>query len=180
MNGKVNENIDSKDTIKSSDLTVYYVSKTAYSVRVYDFAGKVVGKKVKFTINNKNYYSTTDKNGVATLKINLRPGTYTVYTSYGDAKVKNKISIKTTLITKNIVKKVKKSAKFTLKVLNSKGKAYSKQVVKINFKGKTYKIRTNSKGMATFIVPKNLKSGVYAIKSTCNGLTNTNWVMVVK
>ena len=34
--------------------------------------------------------------------------------------------------------------KFKVKVLNSKGKAYAKKTVKIKFKGKTYKIKTNS------------------------------------
>lgn len=178
INGKVNVLIDSRDAIISSDLTRHYCGKVSYKVKVYDFAGKVVGKRVKFTIDGKNYYSNTDKNGVATLKIDLKPGTYTVYSSYGDAKVKNKIIIKTTLITENVYKKVKKSAKFKVKVLNSKGKAYSKQLVKISFKGKTYNIKTNSKGIATFNIPKNLKTGFYTIKTTCNGLTNTNKIVV--
>ena len=94
--------------------------------------------------------------------------------------VKNRIVVKSTLKTKNVSKKVKKSGKFTVKVLNSKGKAYSKQTVKIKFKGKTYNLKTNKKGIATFKLSKNLKAGKYTIKTTCNGLTNSNKITVKK
>ncbi len=179
-NGKVNVNVDLRETIQSKDSTTYYANKVSYSVKVYDYAGKGVGKKVKFTIKKKSYYATTNKNGVATLKVNLKPGKYTVNVAYGKVKVKNKITVKTTLITKNLSKKVGKSAKFKVKVLNSKGKAYAKKAVKIKFKGKTYKIKTNSKGIATFKMPKNLKVGKYTIKTIYNGLTNTNKIIVKK
>ena len=178
--GNIIVNVDSKDVVKSKDLTSYYADKISYSVKVFDYAGKVVGKKVKFTINKKNYYAVTNKNGVATLKINLKPGKYTVNVVYGKANVKNKITVKTTLITKNISKKVKKSAKFNVKVLNSKGKAFAKKVVKVKFNGITHKIKTNSKGIASFNVPKNLKVGKYTIKTVYNGLTNTNKIIVKK
>ena len=79
-----------------------------------------------------------------------------------------------------ISKKVKKSAKFKVKVLNSKGKAFKNQLVKIKFKGKTYKFKTNKNGIATFKIPKNLKIGKYTIKTTYNGLTNSNKIIVKK
>ena len=179
-NGKVNVNIDTKDKIISKDQTGYYKSKTTYKVSVSDMNGKVAGKYVKFTVNGKTYKVKTNKNGVATLKVNLKPGKYTVNVAYGSAKVKSKITVKTTLITKNLSKKAKKVANFKVKVLNSKGKAFAKKTVKIKFKGKTYKIKTGNNGIATFKVPKNLKVGKYTIKTTYNGLTNTNKITVKK
>ena len=179
FNNGIKIKIDAREAIVSSDLTKYYQnSKISFKVTVYDLIGKVVSKKVKFRVNGKNYFSTTDKNGVATLKLKFKPGKYTVYSYYGDAKVKNKITIKNTLITKNLYKKFKKSGKFTVKVLNSKGKAFAKKVVKISFKGKTYKIITNKKGIATLKISKNLKIGKHTIKTTYNGLTNTNKIVV--
>lgn len=179
-NGKVNVNIDSKTAVISKDLTCHYSGKISYKVSVYDVLGKVINKKVKFTVNKKNYYAYTNKNGVATLKLKLKPGKYTVYSSYEKVKVKNTIKIKTTLITKNVNKKVKKSGKFTVKVLNSKGKPISKKLVKIKFYGKTYKIKTNKKGIATLKLSKKLKVGKYTIKTTYNGLTNSNKIIVKK
>ena len=113
-------------------------------------------------------------------KDRMKPGKYTVITKFEDVKVKNKITVKTTLITKNKSKKVKKSAKFKIKVLNSKGKAYKNQLVKVKFKGKTYKLKTNKKGIAIFKIPKKLKVGKYKIKTTYKGLTNSNRIIVRK
>ena len=138
------------------------------------------GQYITFKLNEKTYKIKTDKNGIATLKLNQKPGKYTVDVEYKGFKVTNKITIKTTLITKNISKKVKKTAKFNVKVLNTKGKPYSKQVVKITFKGKTYKIKSNSKGIATFTIPKNLKIGKYTIKTAYNGYAITNKITVKK
>lgn len=173
--------IDAREAIISKDLTKYYQnSKISFKVTVYDLFGKVVSKNVKFTVKGKSYFVKTDKNGVATFKLKFKPGKYTVYSSYGDAKVKNKITIKNTLITKNLYKKFNRSGKFYVKVLNSKGKAFAKKVVRISFKGKTYKIKTNKKGIATLKISKNLKIGKHTIKTTYNGLTNTNKIIVKK
>lgn len=179
-NGKINVRVDAKETIQSKDMVKYYAKKVMFKVKVYDLFGKVVGKVVKFKINGEVYEVKTDKNAVATLKLKLKPGKYKINTYYGDVKVKNKITIKSTLKTKNLSKKVKKSAKFNVKVLNSKGKAFKNQIVKIKFKGKAYKIKTNKKGIATFKVPDNLKAGKYKIKTTYNGLSNVNKIVVKK
>jgi predicted outer membrane repeat protein len=180
-NGKLEVEIIPRTKIVSKDLTKYYKNPKKFKVRVYGADGKLAIKKyVNFTIGKKTYKVKTDKKGYAFLKINKKPGKYTVIIQYDGLKVKNKITIKSTLITKDLKKKVKKSAKFKIKVLNTKGKAFKKQLVKVKFKGKTYKLKTNKKGTATFDVPINLKVGKYKIKTTCNGLTNSNKIIVKK
>ncbi|WP_458403474.1 right-handed parallel beta-helix repeat-containing protein [Methanobrevibacter sp.] len=165
--------------IISKDLSKYYKQAKEFTVRVYEKSGKLaINKKVKFKIGKKTYYRTTNSKGYATLKISFKPGKYTISVQYGEVTLKNKITVKTTLITKNVIKKFKKSGKFTVKVLKSNGKKYAKKVVKIKFKGKIYKIKTNKNGVATFNIPKNLKVGKYTIKTICNGLTNSNRITV--
>lgn len=165
--------------IVSNDLTKYYGQSKHFKVRVYDENGiPVTGKSVRFKIGKNVFWKKTDSKGYATLKISKKPGKYTIAVKYGVMNVKNKITVKTTLITKNVSKKVKKSGKFTVKVLKSDGKKYAKKVVKIKFKGKTYKIKTNKYGIAVFKLPKSLKVGKYTIKTFCNGLTNSNRVVV--
>lgn len=167
--------------IISNDFTNYYKSSNQFKVRIFDDAGNnAIGKYVKFTIDEHEYMIKTDKNGYASLKINQKPGKYNIIIQYGDIKVKNKITVKTTLITKNLSKKVKKSAKFKIKTLNSKGNAYPKQKVKVIFKGKIYHLKTNKKGIVTFIIPKNLKVGKYTIKTYFHGLVNQNKIIVKK
>ena len=180
-NGKLEVKIVPKTKIVSKNLVKYYKQSKQFKVRVYGADGKpAVDKFVKFTIGKHTYNVRTDKRGYATLKVNMKPGKYTVITKFEDVKVKNKITVKTTLITKNKSKKVKKSAKFKIKVLNSKGKAYKNQLVKVKFKGKSYKLKTNKKGIAIFKIPKKLKVGKYKIKTTYKELTNSNRITVRK
>ena len=167
------------NTIQSKDVTKYYAKKTTYKVTLLDSSKKAVaGKSIVFTINNKEYVAKTNSKGVATLKLKLKPGKYTIISEFGDTMVKNQIKVKNVLITKNLVKKFKKLGKFKVKVLNSKGKAYAKRTVKISFRGVTTKIKTNKKGIATFKVSKNLKKGKYTIKTIYNGLTRKNKITV--
>ena len=170
-----------KTKIVSKDLTTYYKKSIKFKVRVYGADGKIAAKKyVKFTFGKKTCEIRTDKKGYATFKINKKPGQYKIIVQYDDFKVKNKIKIKSTLITKDLSKKAKNVGKFKVKVLNSKGKAFKNQAVKIKFKGKTYKLKTNKKGIAVFNVSKNLKVGKYTIKTVCNGLKNSNKIIVKK
>ena len=167
--------------IISNDLIMYYKSNDQFKIQVFDKRGNAASyQDIIFNINNQEFHAMTDHDGYANLKLKLKPGKYDVFSQYGDVIVKNRITVKTTLITKNLSKKVKKSAKFKVRVLNSKGKAYKNQLVKIKFKGKTYKLKTNKKGIVSFNIPKNLKVGKYTIKTTYNALTNTNKIIVKK
>jgi hypothetical protein len=179
--GKLEVKVVPKTKIVSKNLIKYYKNSKKFKVRVYGADGKLaIGKLVKFTIGKHTYEVKTNKKGYAALKINKKPGKYTIITQYDNVKVKNKIKIKTVLKTKDLSKKAKKSAKFKVKVLNSKGKAFKNQVVKIKFKGKTFKLTTNKKGKAVFVVPNKLKVGKYTIKTTYKGLTNKNKIIVKK
>lgn len=179
--GKITVRIVPKTKIVSGNLKKYYKQSRHFKIRVYGADGKLaIGKYVKFTLNRETYKVKTDKKGYATLKLNLKPGKYKITTQFANVKVKNKITVKTTLITKDIFKKVKKSAEFKVKVLNFKDKKSSTQLVKVKFKGKLYKIKTNKKGVAIFKLPKNLKVGKYTIKTMHDGLTNKNRIIVKK
>lgn len=185
LNSKLFTLVDSSQLVPikiiSSNLKIYYKSSKQFKVRVFNNYGKtVVGKIVSFKIKGKVFKVKTDKKGYASLKINLKPGAYNIITQYGDVKVKNKITVKTTLITKNVSKKVKKSAKFKVKLLNSNGKALKNKIIKIKFKSKNYKIKTNKNGIAGFNIPKNLKVGKYSIKTTYGSLSNSNKIIVKK
>lgn len=165
--------------IISENLVIYYKSTRKFTVKVYNKAGEPAsGEMVTFIINGKIRHVISDNSGEACFKIKSKPGTYSVTTIWGDLSVVNNLIVKKRLITHNLVKKVKKTAVFKVKVLNSKGKRYAKQTVKIKFKGKTYKIKTNSKGIASFKLSKNLKKGKYTIKTTYLGFSVFNKITV--
>ena len=167
-----------KRITQNKDMTMYYGAGSSYKVRVYDDNGNIAkGVKVKFTINGKNYYRTTNNNGYAYLKINLKPKKYCISASYKGFAVKNKVTVKSTIITKNISKKKAKTIRFTAKLLNKKGKILKNKRITFKFKGKKYKIKTNKKGKATLKL-KNLRKGNYAVYSTYGKLTVKNSIRV--
>ena len=164
---------------KNSDISKYYGNNKAYKVYVIGDNGKSVGagKVVTMKINGKTYNVKTDKNGYASLNVNLSPKKYTITAEFKGYKVSNKITIKPTIITKNLSVKKAKTVKYTAKLVNSNGKILKSKAISFKFKGKTYKVKTNSKGIATLSL-KNLKVGKYSISSTYGKLTVKNTITI--
>lgn len=162
-------------------VTMYYGAGKSYTVRICNDNGSFEkGLKVTFKLNGKTYTRYTDLNGYASLKISLKPGTYTVVASYDGSSVSNKVTVKTTIITKNIAVKKGKTIKFNAKILNSNGKIVKNKKVSFKFKGKTYSAKTNSKGIATLSLKNSYKVGTYYIYTTYGGLTVKNSIKIKK
>jgi len=167
-----------KRITENKNLVMYYGAGSSYKVRVYDDYGRIAKNvTVKFTINGKTYSRKTDNKGYAYLKISLKPKKYTISASYKGFVVKNNVTVKSTVITKNITKKKAKTIKFTAKLVNSKGKILKYKYIKFKFKSKIYKRKTNSKGIATLSLKK-LKRGKYVIYSTYGKLTIKNTIRI--
>ena len=166
---------------ENRDIVMYYGAGNVYKVKVLDDNGNTA-KGVKVTVNVGSVFKTvqTDSKGYANFKITSKPGKYTITATYNGFKVSNKLTVKTTLVTKNIAVKKGKAIKFTAKLLNAKGKILKSKTVTFKFSGKTYKIKTNAKGIAALKVSKKLKVGSYAIKTTYGKLTVSNKVTIKK
>ena len=169
-----------KRITQNKGLTAYYGAGKYYKVKVVDDCGKTVkGLKVTFKINGKKYYAYTNKNGYASLKITQKPGTYTITAEYKGYKVSNKIKVKSTIVTKDIKVKKSKTIKFKAKLLNSKGKILKNKKITFKFKGKTYKVKTNKKGIAVLKITKKYRKGKYTITSKYGKLTIKNKIRIV-
>lgn len=143
----------------NKNINMYYLGGNEYKIRVYGDDGNPVGagEAVTFKINGKTYDKTTDGDGYVLLKFTLKPKSYTLTATYKGFKVSNTVKIKSVVKAKNV--KVKKSAKslkikVTLKKVN--GKYLKSKKITLKFKGKTYKAKTNKKGVATFTIKKNV------------------------
>ena len=67
----------------ASNVTMYYGSGDKLKVTLVDANNKgIAGQKVIFHIVGKDYAVTTNANGVASLAINLKPGTYPATISF--------------------------------------------------------------------------------------------------
>ena len=179
----VSSTINILSTIASKDITKYYKGSTKYTATFYTSAGGVLANtNVKITVNGKAYTVKTNGNGVASLAVNLKPGTYKVIaqdpvTGY---QVTNNFKILSTISASDISKVYSDGRKFTAKFLKSTGKVLAKKTIRFKINGKTYRVKTNANGVASLSL-KTLKKGTYKIISyNTDGLTKTNTVKVVK
>jgi hypothetical protein len=160
---------------------MYYGAGKYYKVRVFDDEGNIAKNvQVTFTLNKKQYIKTTDANGYASIKISLSPAKYTITAEYKGFKVSNRITVKSTIITKNIKVKKGKTIKFTAKLVNKNGKILKNKKITFKFKGKTYKVKTNKKGKATLKIHKKYRKGKYTITSSYGKLKIKNTIKIVK
>ena len=168
------------DVIESGDVNVFYSSNMSYSVRILNPVGDPVSKgvNVTFIFNGKKYSAKTDDDGYASFSFTRQAGSYTVKAYAGNITSKNKITVKPIFKTHDITKKYKKSSKFTVKLVKINCKSVNRKAIKITFKGKIHTIKTNSKGIATFPLQKNLKVGKYTIKTLYNGCLVKNSLKV--
>lgn len=163
----------------NKDMTVYYGSNKYYKVKVLDRDGNILkGTKVKIKIGKITKIIKTDSKGYAKIKIIQKPGKYKIKITCDYSSLINKLTVKSTIITKNTIVKKWKPIKFKAKLKNTKGRIIKGKKLSFNFKGKTYKVKTNKKGIATLIINKKLKKGRYEIKTSYNKFTVSNKITI--
>ncbi len=151
-------------TIKASDITKYYKGGTQYTATFLDGSGHALANRaVTILVNGKKYTKNTNSKGVVSLPVNLKPGTYRIVatdpiTGY---QLTTDFNILPTITPATKLKKVEGET-FKVKFLKSNGKALAKKYVKIKFRGKTYKLKTNANGIATLSLKK-VKKGTYSV-----------------
>ena len=158
----------------NANVNMYYDDGHTYKVRVRDDTGKFVEEDeiVTIKIGKHTFNVKTDEEGYAILKIpsKITPGKYTISATYKGQTVKNTLTVKQVLKTKKTIKVKKSAKKLVLKATLKKGKTALKgKVIKFKIKGKTYKAKTNKKGVAKVTIKKKvikkLKKGKkYTIK----------------
>ena len=170
-------NITVKSLIMQNDLTKYYLNASRFEATVYNKDGSLaVNKEVTFNINGVFYTKTTDKNGVASLGIALRPGNYTITTMYDGLDIGNRVSVLPTLVTKDLNMKHLDGSNFTALTLDGQGKPLANQNVSFNVNGVFYHKVTNKDGIASLGI--RLMSGEYIITSYWNDFQTGNTIKI--
>ena len=189
---KVNDSdvpINPSTKLTTSKLTTYPLSDKYLSAKLVDSKGNAISnQKIAFKFNGKTYNAKTNANGIAKVKVVLTSKkTYSVTVNYAGSddykasKATTKIVVKTgskkSKISASAVK-VKKNVKKTFKLkLTGAGKAIKNQKVIVKLNGKSYTLKTDSKGVAKLSI-KLSKSKKYKI--VMKFLGNANFKAVSK
>ena len=178
---KLTSTVEILPTIIASNITKYYKGTTKYSAVFLDVQGNPLKDTlVNITVNGKTYSKKTNNNGIASLKMNFKPGTFNVISTNPVTGYKSATTFKIlSTITSSDLKKVKgDSRKFVVKFFKGNGKVLSNKKIKIKINGKVKKVKTNSKGKVKLSL-NNLKKGEY--KVVCynkDGLSKSNTVKI--
>ena len=153
--------IDPATKLTASKLTTYPLSDKYLSVKLVDSKGNAISsQKVTFKFNGKTFSAKTDAKGIAKVKVSLSSKktypvtiTYSGSDDYKSSKTSAKIIVKTgskksKITSKNMKVKRNKKKAFSLKLTNGAGKAIKSQKVIVKVNGKTYTLKTNTKGIA--------------------------------
>ena len=145
--------------IKASNKVVFAGENAKYTFKVYGRDGKVLkNTQVSVKVANSLYKVKTNSKGVASITLpKLNAGKYNIHISYGGAKVTKKLTVKH-IVSLNTVKVKKSSKKLTLTA--KLAKKLKGKTVTFKFNGKTYKAKTNSKGIAKVTVKKSVLSSL--------------------
>ncbi len=174
--------IDVSKTITSKDVTKYYKGSASYSAKFLDkYGNPLKNTNVKITVNGVTYTKKTSSTGVASLAINLKPGTYKIYSVNPDTgyKLTNTIKVLSTISANDVTKVYTDGRKFYATFLKNTGKPLAYKYIKFKINGKTFSKKTNANGVASLSMTS-LKTGTYKMVSyNVDGLSKTNTVKVV-
>ena len=175
------------DTVITEDVVKYYGDKdTKFKVKVLDNNHKEEkGVYVTFgEVNGKSSEKASNSHGNVYFPINYKVGKHQVETKImaKDGKcywsAANTVKIKSTITPKELVKFSTDKKKFQVKFLTTKGKPLVNKTVKFTIKGKVYKVKTNSKGIAK-IKSTSYKVGKVQIKAYNPKTTETRKLNVI-
>ena len=164
LNSTFSSSVEIKSPINANDITKYYKASTPFTAQFFNTDGNALTNRwVTITVNGKSHSVKTNGKGIASLQVNLKPGSYKVVSTdpVTGYRVTTTFTILSTIAPASKLKKVQGET-FYVKFLKSNGKALAKTKVKVKFKGKTYRKKTNSNGVVGLSLKK-VKKGTYNV-----------------
>lgn len=175
--------INKKEAIvKVANVTMHYNDGHKLIVYLKDENKKPMSNvKIKITVGGSSYYPVTNKKGIATLTLSLKPGTYEAVSTFAGTKLYKKQSVKSTVIIKSTIKSsdlkmyYRSAFSYSAKFYDENENPLKNTPVKFKINGRVYGSKTNNYGIAKLSI--SLKPGKYSITSinpkTVESITNT-------
>ena len=174
-----------------NDLTMLYQDNSKFKVDLTDLnSNSMANKTITFNVNGNSYNRTTDENGVASLAINLIPGTYEISYSHSDVdavdynKGSNTIVVSklpAVFYTNDLAFEYGESKSFTVNLTDLDKRPLKGIDVTFEISGNSYTRTTDASGIAELVI--NLPVGYYDITTSLDNLiyaadTKSNHVLV--
>ena len=166
-------------TIRSDNETI--MNGEEFSVKLKDSkSSPIVNKSVEFNINDETTNATTDDNGVAKVKIDLKPGYYAVKYSFSAEGYTGSQNSTELLVISSSASNIKSSDyiayigvvnTYTVK-LTAGDVALANRTVTFKINGKTYSKKTNANGKASINI--NEAKGKYTLTYSYDGEDKIN------
>ena len=164
--------VDSEIFLNAPDVVKYFSSSERFIVHVTDSKGNGLDNvAVNIQINGNEYTRTTNKDGVASIGINLNSGSYNVTTICDNITLNSKVIIKDTVSANDLEKVYRNSSQFYATFVDGEGNLIRNTAVSFNINGVWYERMTNASGVARLNI--NLAQGEYVITSV-NPITKEN------
>jgi predicted outer membrane repeat protein len=167
-----------KTNLNADNLEMYYHDGSRFNVTLKDKNNNPLSNQnVVIKLNGVDNKRTTGTDGSASIAINLNSGQYGVIVNYyGDdiyqnSSLSRNITIKSTIISSDVVKYYKNGTQFYATILDYDGKKVADTTVRMNINGVFYDRKTNSEGVVRLNL--NLPPNSY-ILTVINPITGEN------
>ncbi len=161
VNTTVNIDVEGKLEVTAPNVVKYYHGPERFNVYVLLGGKPLANKTVDLSINNVVYTRTTNKDGIASLALNLNSDNYTVIVKVDDIELTSFVTINPTIVGKDITKVFRNETQYFATFYDSNGKPLANTVVTFNINGVFYNRTTDSNGVAKLNI--NLNPGEYII-----------------
>ena len=164
------ENTKNQTELTAVSSSIYYNESYKLTLIDSNTNNTLANKSVSLKINNVNYNTTTDSEGIASVNITLASAKYSLSASfrgdsqYGASNLTSTIEVLNTIKANNITKYYKSATQYSAVFFDSQGNVLANTNVTITVSGKLYTKKTNSNGVVTLSL--DLQSGDYSIVAT--------------
>ncbi|WP_409200365.1 hypothetical protein [Methanobrevibacter sp. DSM 116169] len=168
-------------TLIGNDLNKTFRNGSQFHVKVINGDGTVVADKmVSMNINGVFYERKTNASGIATLNINLEPGTYilTAKNPVDGLEDSYIITVLSTIFGEDLVKYYKNGSQFHALFINGDGTPIVGKNVTFNINGVMYTRLTNASGIATLNINLDPNSYILTAKNPVDGLEKSFKIFV--
>lgn len=174
-------NLEIISTLFADGLIKVINSNSCYEAFFLDGNGTpLVNRDVDIIVNGYRYVYRTDSYGGLSLDFNMKPGKYlvTAINPVTGQYIENNVEILPSIVeNKNVVMYFNNGKSYKVRIIGDDGKPVGAgKIVNIKVNGKSYKVKTNAKGYASFKIK--LKPKKYSIVATYKGYSVANKITV--